>query len=105
VPWRDVESLPDRPAGLYEACWARHVRQGSLDEVVVAASFVDCGTPADYLRANLMASGGASVVAPDAVVAGTVERSVVWPGGRVEEGEHLVDAVRTTGGRTVLVRN
>ncbi len=33
--------------------------QGRLDLVVTDAAAVDCGTPADYLRANMLASGGA----------------------------------------------
>jgi ADP-glucose pyrophosphorylase len=65
---------------------------------------VDCGTPARYLAANLAASGGEPVVGEGAVVEGTVERTVVWPGARVAAGEVLVDAVRTDTGLTVLVR-
>ena len=34
--------------------------------------FVDCGTPAQYLAANLAASGGESVVEPGAVVDGVL---------------------------------
>ena len=37
-------------------------------------------------------------------VGGSVVRSVVWPDAVVAPGEVLVDAVRTTRGRTVLVR-
>ena len=55
---------------------------------------VDVDTSADYLAANLHASGGASVVDPTAVVEGTVERCVVWDGAHVAPDEHLVDAVR-----------
>jgi N-acetyl-alpha-D-muramate 1-phosphate uridylyltransferase len=117
VPWSEVQALVAQtphhtvtggqvaPVGLFEASWSRHARAGTLDQVVVDARFTDCGTPADYLAANLHASGGASVVGEGAVVAGTVDRCVVWPGARVEAGEHLVDAVRTTAGRTVLVRS
>jgi NDP-sugar pyrophosphorylase family protein len=58
---------------------------------------VDCGTPADYLRANMLASGGAPVVEPGAEVRGELVRSVVWAGERVGAGERLVDAVRAAG--------
>jgi mannose-1-phosphate guanylyltransferase/MurNAc alpha-1-phosphate uridylyltransferase len=44
------------------------------------------------------------VVGEGARVTGTVQRCVVWPGAVVAAGEHLVDAVRTTAGRTVMVR-
>ena len=56
---------------------------------------IDCGNPPDYLRANLLASGGASVIGAGAVVEGRVEESVVWPGARVYAGERLVRSVRT----------
>jgi hypothetical protein len=62
--------------------------------VVTSAPVVDCGRPADYLAANLMASGGASVVGEGAVVEGSVERCVVWPGAYVGPREHLVEVVR-----------
>ncbi len=44
-----------------------------------------------------------SVVGADAQVDGDLTRSVVWPGGRVAAGEHLVDAVRVDGDLTLLV--
>ena len=58
---------------------------------------MDCGTPADYLRANLVASGGEPVVEPGADVQGELVRSVVWAGERVGPEERLVDAVRAAG--------
>ena len=89
-PWAAVRDLPAEPAGLYEAVW-RHVEP---ELVPYDRTFVDCGTVADYLRANLHASGGRSVVGEGAVVEGELVRSVVWPGGVVRPGERLVDAVR-----------
>ncbi|MCU1353702.1 MAG: Mannose-phosphate guanylyltransferase/MurNAc alpha-phosphate uridylyltransferase, partial [Acidimicrobiales bacterium] len=73
--------------------------------VVHDGPFVDCGTVADYLAANLLATGGTSAVEPGALVAddAVVERSVVWAGSEVHPGEVLVDAVRA-GPFTVLVR-
>ncbi len=58
------------------------------------AVFVDCGTPADYLWANLHASGGESVVGRGAVVEGLLTRSVVWDGAFVGRGEHLIETIR-----------
>lgn len=104
VPWEVVVSLPPGPSGLYEQVWAPHHRDGRLGVVGCDARFVDCGTPARYLDANLQASGGVSVVDPTAVVSGAVVDSVVWPGAVVTAGERLVRAVRTTAGQTVLVR-
>ena len=59
---------------------AAGVRRGQLELVEATGTSIDCGTPADYLRANLHVSGGASVVDPSAVVEGSVTRCVVWPG-------------------------
>ena len=103
MPWSEVAGLTAEPTGLYEASWQRAVATGRLDTVRHVGDFVDCATAADYLRANLMASGGQAVVAPDAEVEGVVERSVVWDGARVRAGERLVDAIRTPT-KTVLVR-
>lgn len=96
LPWPVVASLDESVAGLHERVWRPHHERGVLDVVTVDGTFVDCGTPVDYLLANLLASGGTSVIAPDAEVAGTVERSVVWPHARVAPGEHLVECIRTT---------
>ena len=63
-----------------------------------------CDRPRDYLAANLLASGGESVVGEGAVVEGELVRSVVWPGGIVHPGEVLVDAIRLDDHHTVLVR-
>jgi MurNAc alpha-1-phosphate uridylyltransferase len=72
-------------------------------------TYLDTGTPADYLRANLHAvhpgnlvADGArvtgvldhAVIGSGAVVAGKVTRGVVWPGGVVAAGESLTDAIR-----------
>jgi NDP-sugar pyrophosphorylase family protein len=96
MPWSTVARLRAEPSGLYEVSWADAWHAGRLDLVVHDGPFVDCGTPADYLAANLAWSGGKPVVGEGAVIgAGAVlERSVVWPGSVVAPGEHLVDAIR-----------
>jgi len=104
LPWSEVNRLDDRPSGLWETSWRRLVPDRDLDLVRYDGAFFDCGTPADYLAANLEASGGRSVIGEGAVVEGTVESTVVWPGARVGSGEHLRRAVRATAGITVLVR-
>lgn len=103
-PWWALASLAPVPAGLWEVCWRRALEEDRLDAVRYDGPFIDCGTPADYLAANLEASGGASVVGPGAEVAGRVERCVVWPGATVRPSESLVDAIRFDRDRTVLVR-
>jgi NDP-sugar pyrophosphorylase family protein len=97
LPWWAVRDLAPVPSGLYEVSWRDLHAAGRLDLAVTEVTAVDCGTPADYLRANMLASGGAAVVEPGAVVEGEVVRSVVWAGERVGPGERLVDAVRAAG--------
>ncbi|SDQ12973.1 sugar phosphate nucleotidyltransferase [Quadrisphaera sp. DSM 44207] len=100
LPGPLAAGLAPSPSGLYEVLWRDLAEQGRLDLLVRGGGpgepplAVDCGTPADYLRANLLASGGASVVGQGAVVLGRLERCVVWDGAWVGPGEHLVDAVR-----------
>ena len=103
MPWTVVEALPTTPAGLWEVCWRQALEEGRVETVHHQGPFVDCADAVDYLRANLAAAGG-SVVGEGAVVEGTIEESVVWPGGRVHAGEHLRRAIRTDAGTTVLVR-
>jgi mannose-1-phosphate guanylyltransferase/MurNAc alpha-1-phosphate uridylyltransferase len=101
MPWRDVQSLQPVPSGLYEMSWRAAERAGRLELVPTDAPVFDCGTPPDYLGANLAASGGASVVGAGAVVEGELVRSVVWPNGRVRPGERLVEAIRVGDDMTV----
>jgi N-acetyl-alpha-D-muramate 1-phosphate uridylyltransferase len=105
LPAASAAALRPEPSGLYEVSWRHEAASGRLDLVLTDVAFVDCGTPADYLAANLRASGGASVIDPTATVAAgaVVERSVVWSGAAVRPGERLVDAIRTPH-VTVLVR-
>ncbi len=95
LPAHLAAQMPDRVAGLSSLVWGPAWEAGTLETVEVRGTAIDCGTPSDYLRANLHLSGGSSVVAGDAVVEGTITRCVVWPGARVERGEELVESIRT----------
>lgn len=116
IPWRFVASLPDEKHEVVRSVWRPAEREGALIVVPYAGTYLDTGTPSLYLTANLHAAGGASLVAPDAVVTGTVERAVigagarvdgdvrdavVWPGGRVRAGETLTAAIRVGDDLTV----
>lgn len=103
LPWRDVERLAVEPTGLYEVVWREAHEAGRVETVGHDGPFVDCATPGDYLRANLEAAGG-SVVGERAEVHGRIVDSVVWDGAVVHRDERLTRAIRTTQGRTVLVR-
>lgn len=103
LPWDVVRALPTTPAGLWEVCWRQALADGRIETVAHHGPFVDCADPVDYLRANLAAAGG-SVIGAGAVVEGTIEESVVWPGAHVGPREHLRRAIRTDAGTTVLIR-
>lgn len=100
LPSWAVARCPSEPSGLWEVLWSGEVEAGRLDTAHTSSTVVDCGTPSDYLRANLIASDGSSVVGDGAQVFGTVDRCVVWPGEVVGPDEHLVDSIRA-GGLTV----
>lgn len=119
LPSTAVARLAPVPSGLWEVLWRDEVAAGRVVTVHHAGQFIDCGTSAQYLAANLAVTGG-SAVASDAEVLGhvagsvvgsgavvgagaVVERSVVWPGAVVHPGERLVDAIRADH-VTVLVR-
>ena len=104
LPWSVAERLPPEPAGLYEAVWRDALADDRLETVDFDGDFVDCGTPADYLAANLLASGGEPVVEPGARIEGRLVRSVCWEEAVVEPGEVLVDGIRFSSRGTVLVR-
>jgi NDP-sugar pyrophosphorylase family protein len=121
LPWAEVVELPARPAGLYERCWAPAARAGRVEVIGTAGRVIDCGTPDDYLRANLLVAdqaGGTivartarvsglvkrSVVGELARVAGTVEKSVLWEGTEVAPAEILSRAIRASDRVTILVR-
>ncbi len=101
MPWEEVRTLPAVACGLYETSWRDAWAEGRLDFVCVEGPFFDCGTPRDYLLANMAASGGRSVVGEGARVEGELIRSVVWPYGVVRPGERLVEAIRV--GETLTV--
>ncbi|MBK9738442.1 MAG: NTP transferase domain-containing protein [Actinobacteria bacterium] len=92
------------PPGLYDLVWRPHWERGEIEFVMTTGEFVDCGTPRDYLRANLVASGGRSVIGAGARVLGSVVRTVVWPGGEVAADEVLHDCIRVGRDLTVDAR-
>lgn len=104
LPNRFVTQLPDRFGGLYSRVWKPCHDRGELEFVTVRGDVVDCGTPADYLRANLLANGGRSVVGEGAVVEGVLIDSVVWPHCTVAADEVLREVVRADGGLTLDCR-
>jgi NDP-sugar pyrophosphorylase family protein len=105
VPAADAARLPATPLGLSNGLWWPAQDEGRLESIRGDGHFVSCDRPVDYLSANLLSSGGASVIGEGAVVDGRVERSVLWPGTHVRAGEVLTDAIRCSANVTVLVRS
>jgi NDP-sugar pyrophosphorylase family protein len=120
LPWTVVRDLPVERGELVRTAWRPAERAGLLEVVEYRGDYLDTGTPATYLAANLHAAastGGnlidptASVTAPvqravigaGAVVAGPVTEAVVWPGASVAAGERLRRAIRARGDLTVPV--
>jgi NDP-sugar pyrophosphorylase family protein len=116
LPWDLVAGLEPEPADLVRAAWRPAERQGRLQVVEYPGVYLDTGTPAHYLEANLHAVHQENLVAADAVVTGTLDRAVigagavvagrvtrgvVWPGGVVGADETLTDAIRVGRGLTV----
>jgi MurNAc alpha-1-phosphate uridylyltransferase len=109
LPATVAADLPVRRSDLVREVWRPAERAGRLELVTYDGFYLDTGTVADYLAANLHAAGDGALIAPDATVTGQVERSVVGsgavvrgrvtrsvvlPGAVVSAEEHLVDAVR-----------
>ena len=55
-PWAVARCRPE-PSGLWEVVWSSALRDGRSETVHVDGPVVDCGTPADSLRANLLVAG------------------------------------------------
>jgi NDP-sugar pyrophosphorylase family protein len=109
IPADLAGALPAARDELVHAVWRPAERAGRLEVLRYDGHYLDTGTPADLLAANLDAAGGGSLIAPDATIEGKVDRSVVgagatvlgtitrslvFPGARVGADEHLVDAIR-----------
>lgn len=122
----DVARFEERPSGLFEVLWRSARAEGRLEVIRFDEEFVDCGTPADYLRANLAAIGSSvdevdgsiigagtvvepgasvirSVIGTGARIAGIVEESVVWAGQSVARGEVVRRSIRVGAATTVPV--
>lgn len=109
LPWHRVRDLAAEPSDLVRKVWRPAETDGELELIAYDGIYIDTGTPADYLAANLHAAGPAglidptatvtgqardSVVGSTAVVNGTITRCVIWPGATVTSSETLTDTIR-----------
>jgi MobA-like NTP transferase domain len=115
IPWRFVADLDDQNHDLVRTVWRPAEAENALELVGYEGLYLDTGTPALYLEANLHAAGASlvdpaaevtgvaveSVIGAGARVAGAVTRCVIWPGATVASHETLTDVIRAPGGLTV----
>ena len=118
LPWRYVRDFPDGHGELVGTAWRPAEAAGELELIGYDGVYIDTGTPTDYLRANLHAANGRTLIDPTAEITGRVTdcvigpharvegeatRVVLWPRAQIPAGEHLTDAIRAPGGLTVRV--
>ncbi len=104
MPPAALQELAPERCSVYDRVWQPWEEAGRVDVVAAGGPVVDCGTPGRYLAANLWRSQGRTVVGERAVVQGEAAHCVLWEGAVVAPGERLDHAIRTSAGRTVLVR-
>ncbi|MFG1993690.1 sugar phosphate nucleotidyltransferase [Actinoplanes sp. NPDC048988] len=118
LPWRYVRDLSTEMSNLVRTVWRPAEAEGALELIDYEGSYIDTGTPGDYLTANLHAAKARALIDPSATITGTVTdavvgagatvhgeitRCVVWPGAEVTADEKLVDVIRAPGPVTVRV--
>jgi ADP-glucose pyrophosphorylase len=118
IPWRYLKDLAEVNSDLVRTVWRPAEAAGDLELIAYEGHYLDTGTAADYLAANLHAAAGGtltdasarvtgnavnSVLGTDALVEGTVTRCVLLPGARVAADETLTDAIRTASGLTIKI--
>ena len=107
LPWRYLRDLTDQPGDLVRTTWRPAEAARELELITYDGLYIDTGTPADYLKANLHAAAGLtdptatltgqaaeSVIGAHATVHGSVTRCVIWPGATVTGAESLANVIR-----------
>lgn len=101
LPNAVARALPTEPSGLYEEVWLP--RGKALDLCVTQAMAFDCGTPTEFLQANLAVSGASSVIHPTARPGGIVRNSVFLRNATSPPGSVCVSEIRDGFGHSVVV--
>lgn len=84
-----LDDLGPTSRDLYHHLWVDQFAAGTIETVPFAGLAVDCGTPGGLLAANLIATGGRTVIEPGATVDGTADRCVVLAGAVIGVDEQL----------------
>jgi MurNAc alpha-1-phosphate uridylyltransferase len=118
LPAADALALTSEYSHLVLTTWRPAERAGRLESIALDGTYMDCGSPADYLAANMHAAHGDNLIAPDALVTGAahasvvgagsavfgvVRRCVLWPEAHVDADEVLIDSIRVGRDMTVEV--
>jgi N-acetyl-alpha-D-muramate 1-phosphate uridylyltransferase len=90
---------------LYRDLWKRQLADDEVELVPFTGLAIDGGTPADLLAANLVESGGSTVIEPGAAVDGIAEQCLVLAGGEVRAGTHLQRCIIDGHARFELLSN
>ncbi len=90
---------------LYRDLWRRQLADGEVQLVPFTGLAIDAGTPANLLAANLVESGGGTVIEPGTTVDGTAEQCLVLAGGEVPSGTHLQRCIVDRNTRFELLSN
>ncbi len=105
-----LRALPSGPGETGDLLWAPALERGRMGGAVVGGRWREVGTPGDYRRAVLAALPPEGWIQPGSTVGEgvVVDRSMVGPGCRVEEGARLVGSIVAHGavvGRETVVRD
>lgn len=90
---------------LYLDLWKGQLADGEAQLVPFTGLAIDAGTPANLLAANLVESGGRTVVEPGTTVDGTAEQCLVLAGGKVPADTHLQRCIVDASTRFELLSN
>jgi NDP-sugar pyrophosphorylase family protein len=118
LPPAEAAALKPEYSHLVLTTWRPAERAGAMEAIPLEGTYIDCGSPADYLAANMHAAQGENIIAGDAVVTGetlssviggaarvqgSVRRCVVWPEAQVGADESLAEVIRVGSEMTVEV--
>lgn len=85
----ELDRLGPSSRDLYHHLWVAGMAEGRVETVPFGGLAIDCGTPAGLLAANLIESGGRTVVEAGGTIEGSADRCLVLADGVVGPDEQL----------------
>jgi MurNAc alpha-1-phosphate uridylyltransferase len=95
MPNRSVGQIPLSVNGLYEAVWQKEWSNNSIEIFPFEGVALDCGTPVDYVVANLLARRSQSLISPGTSREDRAAECVVLPPDPGKRGGRWGFTVRT----------